>query len=239
MLQIERQKSILEYLKDKPSATIKELAAAVYASEASVRRDVAALEAQGHLERIYGGVLLAGHKNSVIPVSLRDISHSSGKELVAQQAAALVQDGDTIILDASTTVFRMCRHIRARKHLKIITNSLRICTELEDCADIQLFCTGGTYYGRNGCFLGANAEDFLRRINADTLFFSSLGISETGLITDVSETEVAMRRVMLQHAKKKVFLCDSSKFGICKPFTLCGKEDVDEIICDTNLNFTE
>ena len=239
MLQIERQKNILEYLKEHPSTTIKELAAAVYASEASVRRDVAALEAQGYVERIYGGVLLAGHKNSIIPVGLRDISHPTGKELVAQQAAARVQDGDTIILDASTTVFRMCRHLRGRKRLTVITNSLRVCSELEDCENIHLVCTGGTYHGRNGCFLGAAAEEFLQRINADRLFFSSLGITRDGRITDVSEEEISMRRTMLRHARQRLFLCDSSKFGICKPFTLCTKDDVDEIICDTELHFTE
>ncbi|MBR4889422.1 MAG: DeoR/GlpR transcriptional regulator [Clostridia bacterium] len=239
MLQIERQKAILDFLETHPSTTIKELAVAVFASEASVRRDIAALESQGYVERIYGGVLLAGHKNSIIPVGLRDISHPNGKELVAQQAAERVQDGDTIILDASTTVFRMCRHLRSRKRLTIITNSLRVCSELEDCENIRLICTGGTYYGRNGCFLGAAAEDFLQNINADLLFFSSLGITADGRITDVSEEEVSMRRQMLRHAKKKYFLCDSSKFGVCKPFTLCTKDSVDEIICDAPLAFKE
>ena len=239
MLQIERQKAILEYLKNHPSTTMRELAAAVYASEASVRRDVAALEAQGYVERIYGGVLLAGHKNTIIPVGLRELSHPTGKELVAQRAAEQVQDGDTVILDASTTAFRMCRHLRSRNRLTIVTNSLRVCTELEGCENIQVMCTGGTYHGRNGCFLGANAEAFLQNINADRLFFSSLGITEDGRITDVSEEEVSMRRVMLEHARHKVFLCDSSKFGVCKPFTLCAKDQVDEILCDTKLIFKE
>ena len=237
MLQFERQQNILTYLEARHSATIQELAQAVYASEASIRRDIAQLESKGYVERFYGGVLLAKYKNSVVPVNLRETAHSAVKDRIAAEAAARIRDGDTVILDASTTVFRICRHIRDRKHLKIVTNNLRICTELADCPQIQVFCTGGAYVSHSSCFLGPQAENFVRGINADLLFFSSQGISETGLITDVSEQEIAMRRVMLHQAKKRIFLCDSSKFGVCRPFTLCRKEDVDEILCDTALTF--
>ena len=239
MLQYERQKNILEYLERRHSATIKELAAAIYTSEASVRRDIARLESDGYVERIYGGVLLAGHQNSVVPVNVRESSNTSGKEVVAQMAAQIIHDGDTVILDASTTAFRICRHIRDRKHLKIITNNLRVCDTLADAEDIQIYCTGGTFIGSSGCFIGPNAEDFIRKINADLLFFSSQGITEDGRITDVSEQEISIRKVMLKHAKKRYFLCDSTKFGICRPFTLCHKDEIDGIICDTQLHFSE
>lgn len=237
MLQHERQSNILDYLERHHSATVKELAAAVYASEASVRRDIAKLEAMGRLERIYGGVLLAGHENSVVPVGVREASNSGQKEIVARKAAELIRDGDTVILDASTTAFRICRHILDRKHLNVITNNLRICDALAGAEGIQVFCTGGTFIGHSSCFLGANAEEYLKKVNADLLFFSSQGITEDGLITDVSEPEISMRRAMLRQAEKSVFLCDSTKFGIRKPFTLCHKDDIDLIISDTELIF--
>ncbi len=239
MLAFERQKSVLEYLEKHHSATIKELASAVYASEASVRRDVAELEAQGHVERIYGGVLLAKYNNAVVPVGLRDISNSAGKEMAARQAAELIRDGNTVMMDASTTVFRICRYLKDKKHLKIITNNLRICQELAQQENIQVYCTGGKFIGSSDCFLGIHAENFIRGVNADILFFSSQGISEDGAITDVEEQEIAMRKTMLKQAKKRVFVCDASKFGIVKPFTLCTKEDVDTIICDQPIKFKE
>lgn len=239
MIQHDRRESILEYLRHYHSATVKELAAAVYTSEASVRRDIAKLEQLGKIERIYGGVLLVGHENSVVPVGVREASNSAQKEIVAKKAAALIQDGNTIILDASTTAFRICRHIWDRKHLNVITNNLRVCDALADAEGIQVFCTGGTFNGRSRCFLGANAENYLKNIHADLLFFSSQGITTDGLITDVSESEISMRKTMMQQSQKKVFLCDSTKFGLRKPFTLCHKDDVDLVVSDTELDFTE
>ena len=91
MPQYERQKNILDYLQSNHSATVKELAHAVYASEASVRRDIARLEASGHVERIYGSILLAGHENAVVPVGVREMSNISRKEIVAKMAAERIQ----------------------------------------------------------------------------------------------------------------------------------------------------
>ena len=75
----------------------------------------------------------------------------------------------------------------------------------------------------------------MRNVSADILFFSSQAISEDGEISDVSEEETSLRRVMLSRAKKKIFLCDSSKLGLEKTFRLCSKNDVDVIICDEKL----
>lgn len=235
MLAYERQHNILTYLERKQSASIRELAKAVYASEASVRRDVERLEAEGHVERIYGGVLLAKYKNSVIPVGLRDSSNSAGKEIAAQKASRLINDGDTIIMDASTTVFRICKYIKDRKHLKIITNNLRVCQEFSDIPEVQVYCTGGFFVGSSGCFLGSGAEQYITGIHADILFFSAQGIDSHGMITDVSEQEIAMRRVMLKHARRRYFVCDGSKFGVIKPFILCDAAELDDLISDTEL----
>ncbi len=239
MPQYERQKNILDYLQSNHSATVKELAHAVYASEASVRRDIARLEASGHVERIYGSILLAGHENAVVPVGVREMSNISRKEIVAKMAAERIQDGDTVILDASTTTFRICRHILDRKHLNVVTNNLRVCEALGKAEGIQVYCTGGTYNGSSSCFLGANAEEFLQKVHADKLFFSAQGIDESGAITDVSEQEISMRKAMMRQSKQIIFLCDATKFGIRRPFTMCSREDVDEIICDIPLSFPQ
>ena len=236
MLQFERQEKILNYLETKPAATIKELAKAIYISEASIRRDIAQLENKGLVERTYGGVLLARYKNEVIPVELRESESADAKEKIAMEAAKLIQDGDTIIMDASTTVSRICHYMKGLKNVRVFTNNLRIFSLLQDTA-INVYCTGGLFYPQRDCFLGPFAEEFIRTISADLLFFSSQGISEDGDITDVDERENSLRRVMMKQAQRKIFLCDSSKFGIRRPFILCNKEQVDEIICDKKLAF--
>ena len=239
MIPYNRHQSVLEYLQKRHSATIKELASALYTSEATIRRDIAKLESEGFVERIYGGVLISGHENSVVPVNVRESANASLKEIVAKKAAQLISDGDTVILDSSTTAFRVCKYIHGKKHVKIITNNLRVCHALADAENITVYCTGGKFIGQSSCFLGPAAEQYIRGINADILLFSSQAISQTGLITDVGEPEIAIRKVMMEQASKQYFLCDSTKFGQMRPFTLCSKDDITGIICDTDLTFAE
>lgn len=234
MIQYERRQNILEYLDRRQSASIRELAEYIFASEASVRRDIAALEEQGYVRRIYGGVILSQYQNSVVPLDLREGEHSAAKEQIARRAAEMIPDGCTVMLDASSTARRIVKYLDRHRDLKIITNSVKL-FETPIGEHISLYCTGGTYSRRNHDFVGAGAENYLRSVTADLLFFSSQGISEDGEITDVSEEETALRRVMLTRAKKRIFLCDSSKIGIKRVFTLCHRHELDGILCDAPL----
>ena len=234
MLQFERQQSILQYLQQHHTAKVGQLAKAIYTSEASVRRDLVAMEAEGLVVRVYGGVVLAEHKNDVVPPALRDSANSAEKDAIARRAAELIHDGDTVIFDSSSTVRRICRHIQKRKNLKVITNNLRICEELKE-TDIAVYVTGGEFYKKRVCFLGPYAERFLSSVNADAVFFSCKGLSESGYLTDVSEDEISMRTAMLRQAKNSYFLCDSSKLGVNCTFTLCHADEVTDILCDTPL----
>ncbi len=234
MIRYERHRKIIDILEKKQTASIKELSELVFASEASVRRDIAALEDMGYLRRIYGGVVLSKYKNSIVPVELRDADNVAAKELVARRAAELIFDGATLLMDASSTVRRMLKYIDPHYEIKIITNNQRIFTDAVS-ASFTLYCTGGVFGKENHDFLGAAAENYLRQVHADLAFFSSQGISENGEITDVSEEETSFRRVMLERADRRVFLCDSSKIGVKKVFTLCNKDYLDDIICDKKL----
>lgn len=234
MLQYDRQMAIQAYLKQHHSSTVRALAKHLYISEASVRRDIAAMEAAGLVLRVYGGVVLPEHKNEVVPVELRESANSAAKEIIAEEAAKLIHDGDTVFFDSSSTVRRICKHIKNRKHLKIITNNVRICHELKD-TDITVYCTGGEYYKKLDCFLGPYAERFIASINANSVFFSCKGLSADGLLTDVSEIEIAIRQAMLEHAQNSYFLCDASKVGQKYAFTLCNAQNLTQILCDQEL----
>lgn len=234
MIQYERRQQILRYLEEHRSATVKELSACVFASEASVRRDLEALEAQGHVRRTYGGVLLSQYQNSVVPFDLRDADNSTAKEQIAARAADMIPDGSTVMLDASSTARRIVKYLTGRRDLKIITNSQKLFDEPVG-EGIELYCTGGAYRPKNHDFVGAGAERYLLGVTADLLFFSSQGLSEDGEISDVSEEETSLRRVMLARAKKKYFLCDDSKLGVRRVFTLCHKDELDGVICNLPL----
>lgn len=230
----ERQNIILNFLRQHHSTTIKELSKIVWTSESSIRRDIKALESKGYLKQFYGGVVLSGYENSVVPIAVRNNYNSSAKDELAKQAATRFFDGATVFMDGSSTVRRIIKYINSFRNIKIITNNLLIFNETIS-REIQFYCTGGRFVPENNTFVGSSAENFLKGINADLMFFSSQAISETGEISDASEEETSVRKVMLSQAKKKIFLCDSSKLGLKYTFTVCNKDDIDEIICDKKL----
>ena len=234
MIPYERQQEILKLLKKEHTCTVKTLAKKIYASEASIRRDIEALEAGGYVHRFFGGVVLSDSVGDVVPVNIRDSKNAAEKEWLAKKAVGLISDGAVILMDSSSTVRRMCKYMNGFNNVKIVTNNMSVFNELHN-RGCTLYCTGGKYLARNHVFVGAAAEEYLRSVRADIVFFSSQAISDKGDVTDVSEEETAVRRVMLQSAAKKVFLCDSSKIGVQKMFRLCGKDDIDVILCNTAL----
>lgn len=233
-----RREDILRILEKRESLSIRELAALVYVSEASVRRDVAALEEEGLVHRIHGGVVLASSENTVLPLYLRDGEHSAQKEWLGRRAAELVEDGDTLLLDASSTVRRMVKYLTGRKGLTIMTNNDRIFGELGGL-DAKVFCTGGEYVRENHAFAGPVAEAAVRGFWADKVFFSSQGLSRTGEVSDHSEAENALRKVMLERAERKICLMDASKLGRHCRFRLCGRDEVDLFLCNVKLPWEE
>ena len=230
-----RQQELLDYLKPVHFASIAEIAASIYTSEATVRRDVKALQAKGFVKSVYGGVVISEYANEAVPVYLRDGNNSARKEQLAAAAAELIGDNCTVIFDSSSTVRRICRHIRNRKNLTVITSNLRVCQELSG-TDVRVYCTGGSLLPRRECFAGHFAEEFMRQINADLLFFSCQGLAPNGDISDSSEEEIALRKVMLENARQRIFLCDSSKLGGVYPFTLCNAREITRILCDADVS---
>ena len=97
---------------------------------------------------------------------------------------------------------------------------------------IRTICTGGELARESFCYVGTDAEDVLKRYNADVAFFSCRGVTEEGLATDNSILENAMRRIMIQNAKESYLLCDKSKYGKTYLNTLCVVKDLTGIISD-------
>ena len=121
----QRQQEIIKHMKKVRFSTVRELAALVWSSESSVRRDIKTLESAGYIKQTYGGIVLADGENDVIPIGLRDSVNSSVKEQLAKRAAEYINDGDTVFMDSSSTVRRIVKHLGHFKNLKII-NKLKM-----------------------------------------------------------------------------------------------------------------
>ena len=230
MLQVERYTQIRALLEKTPTLRIGQLAKLLYVSEATVRRDVDAMEKDGLLKRVYGGVTL---NKEDMPLTLRSFQHADEKDEIGKQAAELVKDGQTIFIDSSSTALHILPYIKHKKDMTVISNSQKVIDTLA-FSNNKLILTGGELIPRNLAYVGELACRSLDKYRPELVFFSSQGIDINGEITDVSESETALRRAALRRGIQTVFLCDSSKAGRIYTHHVCYKSEITKIITDSN-----
>lgn len=229
MLQVERQEQILQLLHQKDALRVGQIAKALYTSEATVRRDLAYMESQGLVRRVYGGVVL---EKQNLPLDMRLNEHTSAKKEIAERAAKMLYEGCSVFIDASSTASHLLPYILQFNDMTVITNSHRAIETLRQ-SKLNFICTGGRMIASNQAYIGAIAESTLENLCMDFAFFSSQGVSADGEVTDASEEETSLRRVLLRRAKKPVLLCDSSKVGKQFLFRLGNLSDMAEVITDS------
>lgn len=235
MFKAERQEEILRILHEKQHCTVEQLATALFASPATIRRDIHTMEQNGLVRKSYGGVSLLDPTHTQAPsFENRQINNTDVKATLARRAAALIHDGDTILLDSSSTVLGIIPHLAAFKNITVITNSLRATTALQNM-HVRVYCTGGLCTEDDTTLSGSITEAALRSFHTDLLFFSSRGVSPKGVISDSSDIITQTRRVMLRQASRSVFLCDSSKLNHNYLFNLCHISEVSTVLCDQPL----
>lgn len=229
MLQIERQEQILQLLREKDALRVGQIAKALYTSEATVRRDLAFMESEGLVRRVYGGVVL---EKQNLPLDMRLNEHAAAKKEIAERAAKMLHDGCSVFLDASSTASHLLPHLMQFNDLTVITNSHRAIEMLRQ-SKFDFISTGGRMISTNQAYVGPIAERALENLYVDFAFFSSQGVSDDGEITDVSEEETSLRRVLLRRAAHPVFLCDSSKVGKRFLYRLGNLSEMSEVITDS------
>lgn len=231
MIKNERFDSILEILKQEKYSTPNELAKRLYVSPVTIRRDLKKLESDGLVNTCYGGVSIVSHENRDVPLAVRENFNENIKLSVAKRAAALITDGSTVFLDASSTASFVANFIEPEQNVTVITNGIKALTILSQ-RHIRAYCTGGKLINNSLAFTGAIALKTIGGMHADFMFFSSQGLSRGGKISDFSESETELRIAMLKHSTRKYFLCDNSKIGKTFLFNVCDVTDTDGVICD-------
>lgn len=235
MMISERHKQIIEELKKNPNISIRELSQKLFVSEPTVRRDFTELHQRGIITKIYGGAVLNTETAyREIPFFLRENEQSSTKAEMGNKAAALVRDGDVVMLDASTSAYHMVPYLARLKNLTVITSGAKTAVALAE-ANIRTFSTGGQMIIHSYSYVGKQAEDFVRSINADIVFFSCHGLDVQGRMSDNAIEEANLRQVMLEQSAKKVLLCDSSKLGKTCFYNMGCVSDIDTVISDRDL----
>ncbi len=193
--------------------TVAELSPVYRVSEETIRRDLQQLADEHGVARTYGGAYITRAVSSDIPVRVRETIALQAKEAIAAQCAALVEEGETVMLDSSTTALQVATHLQQRKSLTVITNSLRIVERLAGCGGLKVICAGGSLRHSQLSFVGPTTVEQVERFYADKAFISCVGVTlETGL-TDADELEAEVRRRMLAQSREKLLIADNTKLG--------------------------
>ncbi|MGI6335961.1 MAG: DeoR/GlpR family DNA-binding transcription regulator [Eubacteriales bacterium] len=232
MFAIERQSEIMALLGVKKSLSVPDIAARFEVTEETIRRDLKLLERQGLLVRTHGGALLPDDSLVETPLRIREGINTQGKDRIGITAAKLVRPGETVMLDASTSALYVARHIKNKPGLTVITNAERIISEFADNPDITVISTGGVLRHKNRSYIGRAAENVIGSYFADHLFFSCKGFDPAIGLSDSSEEESELRRVMLRRARSRIFLCDHTKCSRVGFTTTATLDDIDKLITD-------
>lgn len=225
----QRKAIILDMLKLKGSVSLTELTQLFDVSEATIRRDLTELERKNQLQRTHGGAVSTDLSIFEAGYVEKEQEYLEEKQQIAQIAAYMINDGDTVLLDSGTTTYEIARAIRKKK-ITLITNSATIMADMMNAPEcnLELVSTGGIYRSSTRSFLGANAESFIRTIVPDKVFIAANGFSIRCGATTPNLSEASIKRAMIDVGKEAYLAIDSSKIGkdyfsvIAKPTAFQG-----------------
>lgn len=229
MLALERQRMILAALTSQRSVRVVDLAKQFDVAEETIRRDLDKLESQGKLVRSHGGAMATLENEA--PHWQREFINQAQKEAMARTAVNLITEGDTLILDASSSSWFLARRMPDIP-LTIITNSLYVCMALEGRENVKVICPGGTLTETSMSFVGVATLEALRRYHAGKLFMSCRALDLQRGVSDISDEQAMVRRVMLEVTDHHVLLMDSSKWGTRALAFIASATEFQQIITD-------
>lgn len=217
--------------------SISDLAREFGTSPITVRRDLLALERDGYLVRTHGGAT-AGAARPIYepsPYVKRETEHGSGKKAITSKAATYVRDGDTLIINAGTTMHALAAQLRNARDLQVVTNGLTVATELAASHDAQVFMLGGSIDFKKMGTVGPRAEEAMRDVHVEKAFLGITGISiEHGLFMH-SAAEAQINRLFVAAAREITVVVDSSKFDVPCLFRVASLQEIDRIITDDGI----
>lgn len=239
MLVGQRRNKIIELLKENHSISVADLCQVLEASEATIRRDLSILETSGKLERTHGGAIYSesNRLNVEDVLSTREGKFLLEKQHIAQKAFELIENYDTIVLDAGTSTFELAYLIgQSDYHLTIVTNSMIVFKELARNPNVELIILGGKVRPNTLASVGSYAVELMQRLYVDKSFLGTNGVSLNEGFTTTDMDEASIKRAMIFSSKQRIILADHSKFNKVYINQFSPVSMVDVIVTDSQTN---
>lgn len=232
MLAIERRNEILMKLQAERRVVVSELSQLYDVSEETIRRDLEKLVNEGVAIKSYGGAVINENANLEVPFNIRKNYNVIGKQKIAEQIANLVKDGESLMLDASSTAVYIAKALKDKKNLTVITNSIEIVVELMDMPEWKVLSTGGL--SREGSFalVGPQTDKMLKSYHVDKTIISCKGFDLNSGMTDSDELHANNKITMLESAGMKILAVDKTKFDKTAFTAIGALEDITTVVTD-------
>jgi DeoR/GlpR family transcriptional regulator of sugar metabolism len=232
--QSERMEAVLRMLETRDYVQVAELSQAFVVSEVTVRSDLTELARQGLVARIRGGVRALERGHSEVGFDLRLRLEVDRKRAIARAAAAMVNEGEAVALDASTTAYYLALELRSKRELVVVTNGLLVATALADAPGITVLVTGGMLRLSAMSVVGDFGADVLRTTRINKGFLGARGLSLSRGLMDLNPDEVRIKQEMADACEQVYGIFDGTKWHRSALLAFVSVEELAGIITDSS-----
>ena len=239
VINLERRRKILDILEKEGQILTIELENRLGVTGATIRSDLREMDREGAVVRFHGGATLADQSSLISPNEnylKRSIMNVDEKRQIGREAAKLVNNGETIFLDASSTSLHMVPFIRHLDNVTIVTNGINTALEIQRFSNFKTIMIGGVLRSHSGTIEGILCEDMLSKISGDTYFVSGNGFSVEAGLTGNNFYELELKRICAQRCGKIVALVDSSKLNNNSTSSFILSNQIDLLITDRGIS---
>jgi DeoR/GlpR family transcriptional regulator of sugar metabolism len=231
----ERREHIVRIIEEHSRARVSSLADQFRVSAVTIRKDLAVLEAAHRVVRAHGGAVAIDQSRPEVAFELRERLQTDEKDRIGAAAAQLVHDGESIVMDASTTALAVARHLKALggwSQLTVITNGLRIASELAGYPGIIVLMLGGRVRWEALSVVGQLGDGLFSRINVQTAFLGAAGFTPESGLADATDEEAQIKRSMVDAARQVIAIVDHTKWERAASATFCATDGIGLVITD-------
>jgi len=225
----DRNADFLLFIKERGTASIAEMAKQFSVSEMTVRRALHKLADAGLVIRTPGGAMASLSGSMEKSFLERSAKMARAKDAIGREAARLVQEGETVVLDSGTTTRHVARHLSAKHNIVVATPSLAVLEELAGSPGVQVRLIGGIYRRSSHDLSGPAMLNALADIYADKVFFGAAALS---FKIGVMNYDVEMPKAFLRAGRERILVIDSSKIGVEAVYRWCPVKKCDLIVVD-------